>query len=83
MQLIGRCQFTFDEQTLVRASEPFLQNWSRFLPDTTALTQQLALMQFLDLFGLRRDRRIAAIEAAVCRNLGDFRPKGSGNYWVF
>jgi len=39
-------------------------------------------MQFLDLFGLRRDRRIAAIEAAVCRNLGDFRPKGSGNYRV-
>jgi hypothetical protein len=25
VQLIGRCQFTFDEQTSLRESEPFLQ----------------------------------------------------------
>jgi hypothetical protein len=48
--------------------------------DTTALTQQLVLMQFLDLLGLQRDRRIAPTEAVICRNLGDFRLKGSGNY---
>jgi hypothetical protein len=45
-----------------RRSPP--SRWIRFLPDTTTLTQQLVLMQSLDLLGLRRDCRISPTEAA-------------------